>query len=75
MTAIFLVPTLRVSLGTRNENIGGLPSAVGGHDPEAHTYMPNQSKNSTTNRGVNRAIAEFVAIARRIGTRHLEGRR
>jgi hypothetical protein len=61
---------------TRNEkNIGGLPSVVCGHHKKVHTYMLNQPKNSTINRGVKRAIAEFVAIARPIGTRHLEGRR
>jgi hypothetical protein len=31
-------------------------------------FMINQSKNSPANRGVNRAIAKFVAVARRIGT-------
>lgn len=31
--------------------------------------MFDQSENSTVKQGVNRAIAEFVAVARGIGTR------
>jgi hypothetical protein len=37
--------------------------------------MLNQFENSTVKRGINRAIAEFVAVARGIGTLSFEDRR